>query len=559
MLLFFPTEILYHIGTFLFPEDYYQLILVNRAYHDKFIASLYKEINCMDRDEFGYFLSWSKDHRRYVKRLKIDSHIAHSRMFDIATVFPSLTSLITTSFDCCASIELPLFNNLKHLKLNYLSSCFPFNFLTAMSYITHLEIHGMGRISISINLLNSIHRVCVLLEYMSLECVTIDTPNESEVNLVERCDKLKTFELMSSCAMLQHHLWLQYVANRYPNIEVLKLGCGTGEQIGVIQHSVDFYDDFYYNCPLIAHFEWCNIIPDDRFLKRLNKQQQQLLQLKLLDSNFIEHVFLKIVSHRYIYLYTILNLKIVLPKSMSSNAFVKLLGRTCPQLQQLAFYGKRPLSTGELYVDCMLDIFPSMVSIDFQGLQLCIEQVGFDQHQQQDLAPHMLNKLKCVDCRLTSNFFDYISIRCPDLQYLYLCRTTHPCEDYRVKIDLSYQRLFKLEIQDICIEGKYNRKQAELFHIDLSHQSDWYYHSNNKTNSLIRMNEADIQVFNSTLNRLCNNSQDFTNQFASYKEVHIPSIFDKLRLHDIIHKGYVDLACKSVGLIYFNLATPEYI
>ncbi|OBZ87773.1 hypothetical protein A0J61_04170 [Choanephora cucurbitarum] len=513
----------------------------------------------MDQAEFGYFSSGSKDHRGYVKGLKLDAHIAHSRMLDMPTAFPSLTSLIVTSFDCCTSIELPLFNNLKYLKLNYLNSCFPFNFLTAMSYVTRLEIHAMGCISISINLLNGIHRACVLLEYIYLESVTIDIPNKSEINLVERCGKLKTFGLMSSRAMHQHHLWLQYVANRYPNIEVLKLGCGTGEQTGVSQHPVDFYDGFYYSCPLIAHFEWCNIIPDDRLLKRLNKQQQQLLQLKLLDSNLIEHVFLEIVSHRYIYLYTILNLKIVLPKSMSSNTLAELLGRTCPQLQQLAFYSKKPSNADKLYVDCMLDIFPCMVSLDFQGLELRIKQVGFKQCQQQGLAPYMLNKLKCMDCRLSSDVFDYIAIRCPDLQYLYLYRTIHPCEDYRVKIHLPYQRIFKLEIQDIRIEGKSNRKRTEIFHVDLKHQSDWYYHSNNKTNSLVRMNEADIQVFSSTLSQLCNNRQDSTNHFARYKEVLMPSIFDKLRLHEIIDKGYIDLACKSVGLIYFNLATPEYI
>ncbi|KAI8362803.1 hypothetical protein BD560DRAFT_491504 [Blakeslea trispora] len=431
-----------------------------------------------------------------------------------------------------------------------------------MTYLTHLEIFSMRRTSISVSLLNTIHQTCAYLEHICLKSTKIQVPEKIELDSGKQHSNLKTIKLYSLNAIYRHSRWLQYAANQYPKLETIVLKCKNGGEIITDQRPAKFYDRLFSSCPLLVRFEWRNIIPDDMFLERLGRKQQQLQKLSLRNTRLVKKIFLEIKPHRYIYLSNILNLKIDIPEIIPSNTLIEFLSQACPQLQQLKLNGDDSPKTARIYIDSVLDLFPCLVSIGLIACQVSVGKSEFKHLQPQDFSPHKLNKIDCTGSFISEHFFDYIALRCPNLQYLSLLNTRHPEQQYKIKICLPYQKLYKLEIKNVRIERNNALKLSELFHINLEHRSDWYYNCRfcfEDGNSFVKMNKTDIHVFKSTLAHLCKLRQSLARVSSYYIGRPPSSVFDQDNICITISRGYIDLTCKSVNFLYIDSINPNMI
>ncbi|KAI8385693.1 hypothetical protein BD560DRAFT_384089, partial [Blakeslea trispora] len=424
MLFLFPLEIVNCIAFYLSQKDYYELLLVNRTCHHQFIPFFYRQMQFKDEDEFEQFLYQSKHYHLHVRDLKLPYFKS------VEQTLAQLPSAASSKLHQIQSLTMKCFMPLTP----------SLETVAAMPCLTHLNFSLMSAGETTIDLLENLHALCPLLMRLHIQGPFGDvSPRDSEPRPMQVINKLKTLEINSTSHSFKYRSWLKYIANTYPNLEMLKLGdCKFDNEL---DYTDGFYDWFRMKCPRLVQFEWTNIYPDHGFLEKLDQQQCQLQTLTL------HHL---IVARRFLihleicyrdYPANIFNLDIKIADDTSYKRLCVSLGRYCTRLQQLSVEQSCTYSPDELYIDRLLDFLPCLKAIRLSGIRIATQQIS------RDVVPHSLKQIELRHCYLPQDGFSSISRRCLHLKSLVLYQTVHT--DGSVRIHLPYQQLNRVEINSI--------------------------------------------------------------------------------------------------------------
>ncbi|KAI8369671.1 hypothetical protein BD560DRAFT_397477 [Blakeslea trispora] len=562
MIPLFPLEIIDRISSFLTQEDYYQLVLVNRSYFDAFILRLHRHIEFDDEYELGEFLQVSRYHQ-YIQSLKLQ--IQHTCKFNkptFETAFPIWASMGFEKRHIYHSVELSPFRDLKFLTLvdcgDYPT---PLDIVAFTPHLTSLTIETLDDLNISAKLLDGIFLLCPRLEYLDIAAYVADRLEEDDIESAQRFDSLKTLSLRLTSGLTHHELfnrsyygfhpyqrWLKYIANRFSNIESLIFQAHS--MLKNEAYPPEFYEWFHSQCPHLVHFEWCNVVPDDLFLEKLNKEQQQSQMFRLTQSFLIEEYLVAAPSSRYPYLSLISNLEIEVPDDSSCYTMLRALSKACPKLQELNLYQCSTYDKEPLYIDSLLDLLPFLKKLYLRAIAIHVNQA------QAKCQQHPLEKIHFRNCYLTHDVFDYVAPRCLDLKYLVLENLVCQDKDYEIKIHLPHQKLVQVDIQYIRIDPTDFDTIIQLFHVQQKNRDDWHFISkhNEETGQTIsykRLSETDMKNFNSTASQLRTLWLEPDYQAGVYADTP-KSALDGWDLCKVIEKGYMSIVCESVHSVVIN-------
>ncbi|KAI8331426.1 hypothetical protein EDC96DRAFT_584365 [Choanephora cucurbitarum] len=384
--------------TYLEQEDYLQLVVVNHALYNAFIASLYETVELYGSEGFESFSKGPKPFQ-LVKNFTCNIYKHREQLSQLSTLLPFLNSLTVHTDSVIAVTSFVIFQRLESLTLvtHDCDEIFLSTVLTATPYLKYLEIGLISR-TLSIESLETINRLCPLLEYLHLTFSSIQTPVTDELDSDYQRIKLKSLKIDIHHDLPHHQLWLQYVGKRYPNIESLSFENGCLTQPAEHQYSAEFYKWFFSSCPYLNSISWTNTIPDDMLLANLNSQQKQLQKLYLCATHLVMNCFIGAMPSRYMYFSSIINLEISL--LIPCDTLIRFLSKACPQLQRLKVDSSVD-GYDSLSMNDVLDLLPSLNSLSTSHCQLYD-----DNPTQQQKQSHPLKELTIELVNFSGSLFD---------------------------------------------------------------------------------------------------------------------------------------------------------
>ncbi|KAI8342230.1 hypothetical protein BD560DRAFT_412040 [Blakeslea trispora] len=467
-----PAEIVDRISTFLERGDLYQLTNTNYALHNLCVIYLYKKIDCCSLKGLEDFLRITR-HFGLVKSLSISTGFDRQcQLPDLPTYLPFLTSLTLNVYSKLTLSNLSTFQHLNALTIEIWVDDAPFlpHLLSVTSYLTYLNVRQVYN---SLDWLSNLHQLCPHLEHVGIVIDRIESLAVTDFVPDRPFEKLKSFNLKSIFDLPQHQRWLQFIANRFPNIECLKLESGMPERTERTPYPAKFYDWFFLSCPYLMQFEWFNIVPDDPFLSRLNDKQRQAQELSLMSLEATKVLLFPFKASSSIYLSTLINLEIQIPISMSCDTFIQSLAAVCSQLRQLKLSSLLNFTANVLSIHTLLDLFQDLNTLQLNGFELYVNHdKQQEQQKRQATISHPLKKISLRNGGVSCSLFDSIGRRCPDIQCIVLDQVVQTEKD-RMKIHLPCHTLIEVDITDVRFVS--GHAQLQSLQIQQKERTDWYF------------------------------------------------------------------------------------
>ncbi|KAI8360915.1 hypothetical protein EDC96DRAFT_513004 [Choanephora cucurbitarum] len=546
MIRLLPAEIIDCICTYLSQNDYYQLVLVNQEFHDTFVASLYRDIN-LSIWRVVRSLSASR-HSQHVKHITIgDSHKKIDCIKNFPIWFPSLTYLKLKVDKHPASSPLPVFQHLSSLTLdiNSPNTSFLYDMLAAAPYLRQFNILGT-HLSMSVSRLDDIHHACPHLEHLTITCDKLAEPSTIDLNHHLQFDRLKTFALNTTDPLAQYHLWLQYVASRYPNIEAFTLGSSvevwTKEKQGVL----DAYDLLLSNCPHLVRLEWRNLMPDDLLFNRLSSHSERQQHITVSNPILFEPYFRGASLPPHLDYSTITRFEAMLPlvADDASDIFIPSLSNMLPQLQELDL---KINDWVQLSLETLLDLFPCLTWLQLNHAWI---YVNLSENEVRHSTLHPLKTLSLRGCSVSDNLFDYVAARCPRLENIQL-EIIGGRDSSSIEICLPHHDLSEFRFS--C------NNLVRLFHVQRKQKSEWYFMDKYKQTgryhnvspvSFKKLNRSDVDMLNALLPQI--HAVWSKSEHESTETIKpLPAYaFGSFETRELMQRGYLDIACNSIQSLY---------
>ncbi|OBZ82532.1 hypothetical protein A0J61_09419 [Choanephora cucurbitarum] len=537
-----PAEIIDCICTHLSQNDYYQLALVNQEFHDVFVASLYRDIN-LNLWRLVRFLSASR-HSQHVKHITIDdSPKKIDCIKDFPIWFPSLNYLKLTVPEHPTSSPLPVFQHLSSLTLDIKSQSvsFLFDMLTAAPYLRQISILGTPH-PMSVSILDDIHHACPRLEHLSIACDTLAEPSTVDLNRHLQSDKLKTFALNTINRITQYHVWLQYVASRYPNIEAFTLGSSCEVWTEERQGTIDAFDLLLSSCPHLVRLEWRNLSPDDLLFSRLSRHSERQQHITVSNTSLFEPYFRGGSLPHHLDYSAITRFEAMLPlvADDTSDIFIPLLGNMLPQLQELDL---KINDWVQLSIETLLDLFPCLTWLQLNHAWV---YVNLPENELRHFDLHPLKTLSLRGCSVSDDLFDYVAARCPHLEKVQL-EIIRERDSPAMKICLPHHDLSEFRFS--C------NSLVRLFHVQRKQKSEWYFMDRYKQTgkyrhvtpvSFKKLNRSDVDMLNALLSQIRAVGSKSKHESAETIEPLPVYVFDSFETRDLIQRGYLEITCNSI-------------
>ncbi|CAO3652911.1 unnamed protein product [Mucor hiemalis] len=582
-----PFEIIEDINHYLTHADRFQLMQVNKAWHQLFIVLLYRTLTIESHQQFKQLVQIFEQRStlgRYAHQLHIllDA-LEKEELIKIQTLCPFVQSV---------HIDWRIWNYLGYDGgdvRNYLPrpTLPPFAFEFVSFYgasklstlcldLFHIEnvdckdilcytpnlrnltlmgMNGQGT-TLSIQFIeNVVHTYCPYLESLSLEGRNAEAYHDSDkiTARIVPTKRMKNFQLQCQYGADRYQHWLPYLGAKYPNLTSLTFN-HSGDSKDILEPCPDtVYAQFIQNCSKLTHIRWNNSVPDFRFFQQLDKvKHQRLKRVEVYDSLCIPSLLVSSMfdsCHSILANVTQLTFGPV-PRGMLPHDLIVSIGKACPQLLHLHLCEPQCNLATPFKIDSILDHCLKLVSLKLERIAL---RVSF--HSNNEVKHHPLKSLTMRHCSSFDGVFDYISPRCLHLDHLSLFAYTQRDRRYKVQIHLPHQKLKKMELHGLRTESYDMERRIRFFSLTSKNTTQWLF-----------MKQFHVRNPEVVVGRECMyRSMEIAQTLQALTDPQIRCVHALLEKpgsadiethpadwHDLYDAGYVDLVVQSIDNLSIN-------
>ncbi|KAI7904979.1 uncharacterized protein BX663DRAFT_501252 [Cokeromyces recurvatus] len=635
---YFPFEIIDQINSYLSDKDRYELVNINRTFHKVFTRLLYQRITITTYQQYKQLVTLftstqytslplgrcvhhlkvlldqlSEEELRTIQRLcpalrsiHIDWRIWNYLGFVYQNKLTTSSSLITRNY--LPRSLLPPFTTefIAHYGASTLSSLtldlhntIHIDGRDILSYTPHLRnltLMGINQYdNITFEFVESIHQSCPLLEDLTLEG---DRSEIDDFSLIWRrgspdassaiYPRMKSFKLQCQYGAERYQDWLPYFSLKYPNLLSLHFyHSGTGKDI-IEPCPPEIYRDFIKSCPRLMDIRWHQISPDFEFFHELDKAKHQRLKvLDLCDTIPMPSLLLTLLfeSRNHIFCHLTAFTFGPLPRDTTPHELIESIANACPQLKELGLREPHCNLKTPFKIDIILSHCRNLVKLELDHIALRVSFNNNNNNNSRLLTTtttttafyhHPLQSLIMHHCSSFDGVFEYISPRCPNLNYLSLFAYTQRDRRYKVQIHLPHQRLKKIELHALRTESYDEERRIRFFSIhqrpslkwyfmnefDISNQQEMvetrygYRHDHYRHMELakewVTLNTSEVEFLQSLLSKPIPWSEVERRKRAYLDVMEHSNLVAQWDPKDIYDAGYVDLVCDSIDQLCIN-------
>ncbi|OBZ82417.1 hypothetical protein A0J61_09536 [Choanephora cucurbitarum] len=532
-------------------EDGYQLIQVNRAYHNHFLPWLYHSIEIREPSQFDQLIKATHGHD-HVRKISIYRRLDHQCMNKIPKLFPSLVKFFEDTEWCpqAATYFKPL-QNLTSLTLSDVTSVkMALDVCKLLPRLTDLDLNCSEVEPVSPGFLEKVSNACPLLETFHLVGSKAIVDPEPLVAF-QPAKLLRKLELHINYGLDQHDPWLAYIGKKYPNLRFLTLDNYMGKIKAAYNATPEFYRWFLESLSQLTYMKWSNVFPHPSYFKMagqyLEEKNKKMQICVAFDSHPITTYFLKLCTLKESDMSAITSARLSVGPSMSYDQALKIIRDKCPRLEHLGLEMLDFLHPNDVNVGAVLNLFPRLTSF-------CCHHVCVSKQMDKVIDNHPLRKACFFRVVVPSRVFDQFSLHCPNLKKLDVVGTGLPDAD----INLPNHRLNKVVIEDIDWASRtrmlrYPTTRIRLFQAQQANTEPvWFFLErceltelgDLRATSIVKLDEKDAQFVNTAL---VNQSRGSKTNYMKHQKSHPSSTFKGYDIEPIIRVGYVKLVCHSVN------------
>ncbi|KAI8383983.1 hypothetical protein BD560DRAFT_420464 [Blakeslea trispora] len=513
---------------------HYELVLVNHAFYNMFIACLYRDIRINSDDHFRQLLRSSKYHPFVQHMNAYQASLSNQDCLKIQELFPTLLSIsLSLSSVCDIPRFYQSFENLSSLCLStYALDYEPLEIISYTPQLTVLRIEYVPGLNTTTEFVEAVLQRCPKLESLSIASDTADIPFKNAEPITEPNRILKHFELITISELGQHRSWLAYIGHKYPQLQSVQFR-QTKQLITIGKScSKEFYQTFLSQCPHLVRFEWVNVLPDGELVQLLSQQQQTLSVLAL---NDIPAVVLSQTRHHPFH--NILKFYLVQQARGATDEYMNAISLAFPRLSHLTLKPEYLLSP-LLNLNRLMKACPNLTV-----LSLCSQSIECSDFEAEQFPLTQLTLFKCqYDWRL----FEYLDATCPDLRYLIVNQPDYSGGVCRANIQLPHRKLTKIEF-------RVNVRPYRLYQVQQRDRCEWYLldkYTSDEEIQFVSVHSIKKLSYEEGL-LLDNLSMNIpVSDIALLKLPPFYSIYRNLR--HMLEKGYVKIVCHSIGAFFIN-------
>lgn len=506
----YPVEIFDKIAYYLTNKQCGICRTVCRSWNKLFTPSQYRHVQIRGRRQFNdiYYSLASDNVGHYVRRLSVeDADIDSRELESLPTLCPNLVAF---SFNgkSTKSSSVNTFAEWKHLRrLTELQDLTVASYLlsapsSSFSLLTHLAIRfepthnkhdflaslykatelinlSLDSVTLSFAEIESIHQSCPFLQKLRLInatlepiATTIDEKRSVAAWSLEPARFMKTFEYENGEDLYDTYEWMYYISSKYPNLETLELWCAYSvqdppERIATDTELKERYGalaNIGMSCRFLKSLDILNITMNHWIFEAMDHVGTQLEHLGISDmtDNTIDILQYLSQSQQNVSSLTLWGWSTLCIWGIMEET-VALLGQCSDRLSSLTFSMKfSGIMNAPVPLDLLLDQCPHLTELTFDSSQPSfstpIEALKEMKMVGHFLRPQLLH-LRLENGSFRNDFFEYISIRCPDLKKLVIesCTLIAPgTSDFQLKIHMPYHRFDLMSINHVRPPSNYH-------------------------------------------------------------------------------------------------------